>query len=55
MHHFFHVMHVTFGVVFGMFTHGACLYFVSFDEMFFAVVLASSVGGHYIYTQEKIL
>jgi len=53
-HHFFHVVHVALRVVLGVLTHGTCLNFVVFLGMvFFAVVLASSVVTHYIYTQEK--
>ena len=54
-HHFSHVFHVALGVMFTMLAHGACLYFVMLNMVFFTVVLASSVVTHYIYTQEKII
>ena len=56
VHHFFHVVHMTLGVMLGVLAHGAGLYLVVlFSMMFFGVVLASSVVTHYIYIIEKIL
>jgi hypothetical protein len=43
LHHLFHMLYVTFGVVFGVFTHGTGFYF-----MRFSMVLAGFVMAHYI-------
>jgi hypothetical protein len=53
MHHFFHVVHVTLGVMFGVFTHGASLYLVRFWMVFFGVIFAGFVVTHYIYYIRK--